>query len=995
MSSMCARFLPLLLSLSALAVSRLAVVSAQGCSNTCPPINFGKPVESLCEGDTIDTFANIDAVYSVCHPTNIPDNPTSFALSDFRGSGKLTVVANYYSGCNAGRRESGVFAHVAQRFFNLYGNQITFIQSLKGGGTCNQWSNIYQDDATDLYPGSNVVPTEMPLSVDDVNSVLRDDLFTTPFGHPSYVIMDEDLKIRHKFIGPCCGYESYFSCTADVAKSLDAKLTEYIFDLLLEQGDGIDNEQKTAAPTASPIVAPKDPTVSPTSSPTQECEVGEFGAWSECSIVCGSTPGTQFRYRKVIIPDHVSATRIGHQCPVPIETRSCLAAQTICDEDIVETCTAEAVETVANGFDSPRDVAFHPSPGLHLGEFAEGRSFHPDAGAEAWVVNGANHSVSIVASLGTEHQTTISRRDRGYYHYMINGTALAFNSVADSGRTPDRDGFNYWSICNDNPNTYLGKKEANYFMGPTLYNSDPNNGNTVNRIGDECREEEPCYFLHSDMLHEAPACIGMAHDPEIVTTYGHVYWAFDTTGNREHGQLVRFDYQQPHGPGSMDHSVAAIRRYVEVKLTRGPQGVHAGMIVHPTRREVYISVPGANQILAVDADSGSFARTAREEYPIYSNRLPSFEYSIWECAEQRVFADGIDMPSGMALSTDGERLYVAERASGNIHAYEVASGAIIEIIRTGFKSIGGMAIHPTSPPAGPGLDTLFFVDDETGTLNKIEPSTKCMTNSVSSRVNPNFVLAVEEVKVELGEDFSIHRDLTCAVNPVIPDSSFFDQVHNMTGYADSNPDVQSVMSGMDASAALLANRTDCGYDSELNFDALLLGGYYCHTCLPEQDLTCDNGGLCSNVQWLGYTCDNEFLVSITNEKNVELSRADGSAVDPNTLILKYGVTYRFTVLENSMGVGLCSSFAEICAKKGPLFVSTNDRTVQQMSFNFEGKDDAALSIAMDFKISQIRGDSKKNGMNKGAMIGTVVAVVTGVFVVAIVVYRQKKRKSVN
>ena len=54
----------------------------------------------------------------------------------------------------------------------------------------------------------------------------------------------------------------------------------------------------------------------------------------------------------------------------------------------------------------------------------------------------------------------------------------------------------------------------------------------------------------------------MAHDPEIITTYGHVYWAFDTTGNREHGQLVRFDFQQPHGPGSMDHSVAAIRRYV-------------------------------------------------------------------------------------------------------------------------------------------------------------------------------------------------------------------------------------------------------------------------------------------------------------------------------------------------------------------------------------------------------------------------------------------------
>ena len=38
--------------------------------------------------------------------------------------------------------------------------------------------------------------------------------------------------------------------------------------------------------------------------------------------------------------------------------------------------------------------------------------------------------------------------------------------------------------------------------------------------------------------------------------------------------------------------------------------------------------------------------------------------------------------------------------------------------------------------------------------------------------------------------------------------------------------------GMDEAAALLLNRTDCEYDSELNFDQLLLGGYFCHICLP-------------------------------------------------------------------------------------------------------------------------------------------------------------------
>ena len=40
---------------------------------------------------------------------------------------------------------------------------------------------------------------------------------------------------------------------------------------------------------------------------------------------------------------------------------------------------------------------------------------------------------------------------------------------------------------------------------------------------------------------------------------------------------------------------------------------------------------GDDTVIAVGADSGSFARIAREEYTIYSNQLPSFNYSIWEC----------------------------------------------------------------------------------------------------------------------------------------------------------------------------------------------------------------------------------------------------------------------------------------------------------------------------------------------------------------------------
>lgn len=320
------------------------------------------------------------------------------------------------------------------------------------------------------------------------------------------------------------------------------------------------------------------------------------------------------------------------------------------------------------------------------------------------------------------------------------------------------------------------------------------------------------------------------------------------------------------------------------------------MVVHPTRRELFIAVPGKNKIIKVGADSGKFARTAREEYPIFSNRLPSFEYSVWECVDQSVFAEGIEQPSGMALSLDGERLFVAERGTGKILAYEVATGALLHSIQTKFKTIGGMDFAPES-------GDLYFVDDETNTLNSIQVYATCGLD-YASRINPEYTSAITDAKVALGLGSSDNPfDLipeTCEVDPIVPNATFFDQVHLDTGYASDNPDVQSVMAGMDEAAALLANRTDCGYDSELNFDALLLGGYFCHVCLPEQDQTCDGGGSCQNVQWVGYTCDNEFQVVKSTDETLpgrySLQLMDGTEVNASDLTLKPGITYKFSMM---------------------------------------------------------------------------------------------------
>ena len=38
---------------------------------------------------------------------------------------------------------------------------------------------------------------------------------------------------------------------------------------------------------------------------------------------------------------------------------------------------------------------------------------------------------------------------------------------------------------------------------------------------------EECFFWHSDMLHSAPLCAGIAWDPATTTPYQNVYWVFD------------------------------------------------------------------------------------------------------------------------------------------------------------------------------------------------------------------------------------------------------------------------------------------------------------------------------------------------------------------------------------------------------------------------------------------------------------------------------------
>ena len=167
--------------------------------------------------------------------------------------------------------------------------------------------------------------------------------------HPSYAVLDGDLRVRNKFVGPCCGAESYYDCSADTARTLDATLSDYIDEVLAETGEIVESAFET--PDIIPDV-PQDPDMvvaqDETPPPQAECELGSFSDWSECSVTCGN--GLEFRWRLV---------NGGPGCPAAVETRSC--SMTECP-DTSSFCVKEfgsswEVKTVATGFDGPRDVA--------------------------------------------------------------------------------------------------------------------------------------------------------------------------------------------------------------------------------------------------------------------------------------------------------------------------------------------------------------------------------------------------------------------------------------------------------------------------------------------------------------------------------------------------------------------------------------------------------------------------------------------------------------
>ena len=210
-----------------LLVSLLARGRAQ-CSSDCTPGDG-----TLCVGDRVP-LADASEFRAVCYPT-VDGTPSSVALTGATdgaddAANKIVVVSNYYAGCNAGRREASAFAWIAQTLADAHAN-VRFVSGLKGGSSCAGWGATYESYAESTW---GVAIEQQPLTVYDDDSTLRDLLFTAPYPHPSYAILDWNRTVRHKFVGPCCGYTSWSSCALTELEQLNRTISGHVRALLSE-----------------------------------------------------------------------------------------------------------------------------------------------------------------------------------------------------------------------------------------------------------------------------------------------------------------------------------------------------------------------------------------------------------------------------------------------------------------------------------------------------------------------------------------------------------------------------------------------------------------------------------------------------------------------------------------------------------------------------------------------------------------------------------------
>ena len=292
--------------------------------------------------------------------------------------------------------------------------------------------------------------------------------------------------------------------------------------------------------------------------------------------------------------------------------------------------------------------------------------FNPESPNDLWVASQGNDGIVVVFDAGTEDQRTELFLDAFRNHFLEAVSSIAFGAPG------------LWGSCQESRNTYDDQAPPNDFMGPALWPSDLDVFAQVfqDPFGTDLGS-------HMDMLHESPLCMGMAHYED------NKYFVFDGLN----GHMVYYDFVDDHGPGQDDHSDGIIRRFPEVSLTR-VAGVPGHMEYHEASNRIFMADTGAGRVITYTVGTGTHERD------LFPTGEMVAEFSEYRGAEVEVFAGGLQQPSGLEIVEN--RLFIGDRATGLIHAYDIDTGEELDTFDTETEELAGIAVGPDG--------TLWFID---------------------------------------------------------------------------------------------------------------------------------------------------------------------------------------------------------------------------------------------------------------------------------------------
>ena len=341
----------------------------------------------------------------------------------------------------------------------------------------------------------------------------------------------------------------------------------------------------------------------------------------------------------------------------------------------------------------------------HVGDAEDGLNvprdlaFNPDVPGELWVVNRTDDSVSIFSDVGTTEQSSRHVIDPFAMHFMDEVSSIAFGAAMHAPSSA----LNF-ATCQESINTYDGATEGNYFMGPTLWSSDPDIFGLSDPDAVSYLTSLYGYYTdlgsHLDMLHQSPLCVGIAHD------YDNVYWVFD--GHNE--SIYRYDFQEDHGPGMSDHDDGIMARYVEGQVGYEPD-IPSHMFLDTASRLLYIADTGNNRVAVLDTESGE------EGMALERAEEPGTTHYEMVGATLSTFIDGEDVgmvaPSGIDM-VDGI-LFVTDNETSEIIAFDM-EGEEIDRLDTRLEpgSLMGIAVR--------SLEDIWLVSATEDRIYRLQPA---------------------------------------------------------------------------------------------------------------------------------------------------------------------------------------------------------------------------------------------------------------------------------